>query len=81
MAGLYVKPAVIQTIEGDNAARVIGALDATETDGADDATLGRIEIGGRYGFTTNLSAYGWANYTFGSDYDATAFGLGLNYAF
>ena len=81
VAGLYVKPAVIQTIEGDNAARVIGALDATETDGADDATLGRIEIGGRYGFTTNLSAYGWANYTFGSDYDATAFGLGLNYAF
>ena len=81
VAGLYVKPAVIQTIEGDNAARVIGALDATETDGADDATLGRIEIGGRYGLTTNLSAYGWANYTFGSDYDATAFGLGLNYAF
>ena len=47
----------------------------------DDETLGRIELGGRYGFTDQLSAYGWANYTFGSDYDATTVGLGLNYAF
>ena len=47
----------------------------------DDETLGRIELGGRYGFTDQFSAYGWANYTFGSDYDATTVGLGLNYAF
>ena len=46
----------------------------------DDQTLGRIELGGRYGFSDALSAYGWVNYTFGSDYDATAFGAGVNYA-
>ena len=46
----------------------------------EDETLGRIEFGGRYGFTDQLSAYGWANYTFGSDYDATTVGLGLNCA-
>lgn len=42
-------------------------------------TLGRIEIGGRYGFSDKLSAYGWANYTFGSDYDASSLGLGASY--
>ena len=26
------------------------------------------ELGGRYGFTEQLSAYGWANHTFGDDY-------------
>ena len=52
-----------------------------KTDVLCDETLGRIEFGGRYGFTDQLSAYGWANYTFGSDYDATTVGLGLNYAF
>ena len=77
-ASVYVKPSVVQTIvDGDEVS--ISGLGSVET--LDDATLGRIEIGGRYGFTTNLSAYGWANYTFGSDYDATTFGLGLNYAF
>ena len=78
IANVYVKPSVVQTIvDGENVS--ISGLGNVET--LDDATLGRIEIGGRYGFTTSLSAYGWANYTFGSDYDATTFGLGLNYAF
>jgi outer membrane autotransporter protein len=42
-------------------------------------TLGRIEIGGRYDLTERLSGYGRAHYTAGSDYDATAAGLGLSY--
>ncbi len=77
-ANVYVKPSVVQTIVDGEDVNITGLGDV---EALDDATLGRIEIGGRYGFTTNLSAYGWANYTFGSDYDATTFGLGLNYAF
>ncbi len=77
-ANVYVKPSVVQTIVDGEDVNITGLGDV---EALDDATLGRIEIGGRYGFTTNLSAYGWANYTFGSDYDATIFGLGLNYAF
>ena len=77
-ANVYVKPSVVQTIVDGDEVNISG-LGNVET--LDDATLGRIELGGRYGFTTSLSAYGWVNYTFGSDYDATTFGLGLNYAF
>ena len=77
-ANVYVKPSVVQTIVDGDEVNITG-LGKTST--LDDETLGRIEFGGRYGFTDNLSAYGWANYTFGSDYDATTVGLGLNYAF
>ena len=77
-ASVYVKPSVVQTIVDGDEVNITG-LGKTST--LDDETLGRIEFGGRYGFTDNLSAYGWANYTFGSDYDATTVGLGLNYAF
>ena len=77
-ASVYVKPSVVQTlVDGDEV--TITGLGKVNT--LDDETLGRIEFGGRYGFTDQLSAYGWANYTFGSDYDATTVGLGLNYAF
>ena len=77
-ANVYVKPSVVQTIVDGDEVNITG-LGKVNT--LDDETLGRIELGGRYGFTDQLSAYGWANYTFGSDYDATAVGLGLNYAF
>ena len=77
-ANVYVKPSVVQTlVDGDEV--TITGLGKVNT--LDDETLGRIELGGRYGFTDQLSAYGWANYTFGSDYDATTVSLGLNYAF
>ena len=77
-ANVYVKPSVVQTLVDGDEVNITG-LGKVNT--LDDETLGRIELGGRYGFTENLSAYGWANYTFGSDYDATTVGLGLNYAF
>ena len=77
-ANVYVKPSIVQTLVDGDEVNITG-LGKTNT--LDDETLGRIEFGGRYGFTDQLSAYGWANYTFGSDYDATAVGLGLNYAF
>nr|QJR98192.1 hypothetical protein PlAlph_1960 [uncultured Alphaproteobacteria bacterium] len=76
-AKIYIKPSIIQTVTGGDSVKVTG-LNKLST--YDDGTLGRIELGGRYGFTDALSAYGWVNYTFGSDYDATAFGLGVNYS-
>ena len=77
-ANVYVKPSVVQTLVDGDEVNITG-LGKVNT--LDDETLGRIEFGGRYGFTDQLSAYGWANYTFGSDYDATTVGLGLNCAF
>ena len=76
-AKIYVKPSVIQTITSGDSVKITG-LNKLST--YDDATLGRIELGGRYGFTDALSAYGWVNYTFGSDYYATAFGAGVSYS-
>ena len=76
-ANVYVKPSVVQTLVDGDEVNITG-LGKVNT--LDDETLGRIELGGRYGFTDQLSAYGWANYRFGSDYDATTVGLGLNYA-
>jgi outer membrane autotransporter protein len=73
---LYVKPAVLQTLTSGDSVKITG-LDSTST--TKDMTLGRIEIGGRYDLTERLSGYGWAHYTAGSDYDATAAGLGLSY--
>ena len=76
-AKVYVKPSVIRTFtNGDSV--VISGMNKANT--YKDQTLGRVEIGGRYGFTDALSAYAWANYTFGSSYDAYALGAGLNYA-
>ena len=77
-ANVYVKPSVVQTLVDGDEVNITG-LGKVNT--LDDETLGRIEFGGRYGFTDQLSAYGWVNYTFGSDYDATTVGLGLNCAF
>ncbi|MBQ8785940.1 MAG: autotransporter outer membrane beta-barrel domain-containing protein, partial [Alphaproteobacteria bacterium] len=73
---VYIKPSVIQTISEDDSVVVTGLK---EINTYHDQTLGRIEIGGRLGITNSLYGYGWINYTFGSSYDATALGLGLNY--
>ncbi|MBQ8784838.1 MAG: autotransporter outer membrane beta-barrel domain-containing protein, partial [Alphaproteobacteria bacterium] len=74
---LYIKPSVVQTlVDGDE----IDVTELGKVDTVEDKTLGRVEIGGNYGFNDNWSAYGWANYTFGSDYEATSLGAGLNYA-
>ncbi len=76
-AKIYVKPSVIQTLTDDDSVLITGL---SKADTYHDQTLGRIEVGGRYGFTDALSAYAWANYTFGSSYDAMGIGAGLNYA-
>lgn len=73
---VYIKPSVIQTITEDDSISVTGLKDVKTYH---DQTFGRIEIGGRLGITDSLYSYGWINYTFGSSYDATALGLGINY--
>lgn len=78
IAKVYVKPSVVQVISGGDKV-AITSLDKTST--YEDGTLGRMELGGRYAITDKLSTYGYINYTFGSDYDATSLGLGLNYSF
>ncbi len=76
-ANVYVKPSVVRTITDGDEVRITGLR---KVDTIDDQTLGRVELGGRYGFTEQLSAYGWANHTFGDDYKASTFGLGLSYS-
>ena len=76
-AKLYFKPSVIQLLSGGDNVAVSGLR---KTEGLDDATLGRVELGGHYGFSERWSAYGWTNYTFGSDYEALSFGAGFSYA-
>ena len=74
---VYVKPSVVQTlIDGDE----IEVTKLGKVDTIEDKSLGRVEIGANYGFNNNWSIYSWANYTFGSSYDATSLGAGVNYA-
>ncbi len=73
---VYVKPSIVQTInDGDE----VEITDLGTVDTLEDMTLGRVELGSTVGFNDNWSAYGWANHTFGSDYNATSVGFGLNY--
>ena len=76
-AKIYIKPSVIKNLVSGDSVFITGVnkVGTYETD-----TLGRIEIGGRFALTEGLTGYGWANYTFGSEYDSLAFGAGLNYA-
>lgn len=74
---LYIKPSVIQTWRDGNSVKI----SKLKADTGDNQTLGRVEIGGRVGFTNALSGYTWANYTFGEHgYEAKAAGAGLNYS-
>ena len=74
---VYVKPSVIQTLTKDDNVSISGL---NKIDTYKDGTLGRVEIGGNYNFNNSLSGYGWVNYTYGSNYNATALGVGLNYS-
>lgn len=76
-ASCILNLSVIQLLSGGDNVAVSGLR---KTEGLDDATLGRVELGGRYGFSERWSAYGWTNYTFGSDYEALSFGAGFSYA-
>ncbi len=77
-AKVYFKPSVIQTLSNSDKVNITGLYPISTYH---DQTLGRIELGSRAPLNRSWSLYGWINYTFGSSYDATAFGAGLNYAF
>ena len=76
-AKVYVKPSLIQTYTDGDSVKISGL---NKADTYHDQTLGRIEIGGNYGFTDSLNGYVWSNYTYGSSYDSIAAGLEINYA-
>ena len=76
-AKLHLKPTFVQTF-GDNDNVYIDNL--PDSPALRDQTLGRIEIGGRYGFGGSFSVFGWGSYTFGSRYEATAFGAGMSFS-
>ena len=72
---IYVKPSIIQNFgKGDVN---ITSLDTVE--GLENETLIRGEIGGSFNFGNGWSGFGSLGYTYGSDYNATDFNLGVNY--
>lgn len=73
-ANVYVRPLILQTFNGGDDVSITGLQKANVLK---DQTLGRIEVGGRYGLSDYFSAYSWANYTFGRDYTGYALGLGV----
>ena len=76
-AKVYVKPSIIQNIgSGD-----VTVTSLRQVDGLENATLGRIEVGGSMSFDEQWSGYANAAYTFGSDYNSASVNAGLNYAF
>ena len=78
VGNVYIKPSVIQNLTGNDKVSITG-LDEQKT--YYDNTLGRVEVGGRYGITERLSGYINGKYTFGSGYDALSGMLGLSYRF
>lgn len=77
LAKVYIKPSIVLVETKGSNVTITGMRNVSSYD---EGTLGRIEFGGRYGFSDALSVYGWANYSFGSDYNASSFGAGINYS-
>lgn len=76
-AKVYAKPSIIQNIgSGD-----VQVTSLRKVDGLDNATLGRLEVGGSMSLDEHWSGFANAAYTFGSDYTNAAVNAGLNYAF
>lgn len=73
----YLKPSVIQTFASGDSVDISG-LSSIAT--YDTQTLGRMEIGAKFGLFKSWSAYTSGNYTFGSDYSAYGINAGLTYA-
>lgn len=73
---VYIKPSILQTYVSGDRVHITG-LPKIKT--YDDQTLGRVEVGTSYSLDDAWSIYAWANYTFGSSYEAYLLGAGLNY--
>ena len=74
---VYAKPSVVQTFASGDKVNISGM---EEIGTYDSQTLGRMEIGAKFGLSASLSAYVSADYTFGSDYSGYGVDAGLNYA-
>ena len=72
---IYVKPSIIQNFGKEDVN--ITSLDTIE--GVENETLLRGEIGTSFNFGNGWSGYGAIGYTFGSDYHATDYNLGMQY--
>lgn len=77
VAKIYVKPSVIQTITDGDSVMITGL---NKADTYHDRLLGRLELGGKYAITDQLSAYGFVSYTGGGNYQTTSVGAGLGYS-
>ncbi len=76
---IYVKPSVIRTFESGGKTRM-GDIDKP-FDTFDERTLGRMEVGGEFGINDRWNGSAEVGYTFGDNYKAYDFTLGLGYKF
>ncbi len=74
---LYVKPSVIQTFATGTETKITDSI-KSKTPG--NQTLGRMEIGAKFGLSPALSAYTSAHYTFGNEYKAYGIDAGVTYS-
>ena len=74
---VYVRPSIIRTMTHGDIVQISGM---NKVNTYHDDTLLRLEIGGCYNFSDDFYGYAWANYTYGSKYDAISLGAGMNYS-
>jgi outer membrane autotransporter protein len=77
LAKVHIKPSVLQRMTNGDTVNITGLGDVTTHR---DRFLSRVEVGGRYALSSNLSMFGAVNHTFGAHYHATSLGLGINYS-
>lgn len=77
-AEIYVKPALVQTL---NDGSTFELIEGRELDSTEDRTLAKIEAGMSFDMIGNWSASIAGSYSFGSDYNNTTAGLSLIYNF
>ena len=75
-AAIYAKPAIVQTL-GKGKVEVSGL---SQTDGLEDMTYGKIEVGAKVDLDNGWSLYGNVSQSFG-DYEATSANIGISYSF
>lgn len=78
---LYAKPSIIRTFADGRHSRLLTAEGAKEIKVYDEQTLGRVELGGEFGFSFKFSGFARAGYTLGDDYHSYDLLFGLSYLF
>lgn len=78
---VYFEPSLIQTYADGNHTRLLSRSGTMDVKSYKNQTLGRMELGGDLGLNSKFSGYARTGYTFGDNYTAYDFMLGLNYKF